>query len=147
MAKIWSNRKMKLHKIDTNTITMAKDGLNSLSELLLGLESVVGQDSSKLVVDAEGTLRIQGTSSSTIINGNLGIGVSNIPNDLSLETERPVKFQGKKFEVGNKIPTIGFYNKGDVVWDDDPKPNGTLGWICIRTGTPGEWRPFGNIGA
>ncbi len=138
---------MKLHKIDTNTITMAKDGLNSLSELLLGLESVVGQDSSKLVVDAEGTLRIQGTSSSTIINGNLGIGVSNIPNDLSLETERPVKFQGKKFEVGNKIPTIGFYNKGDVVWDDDPKPNGTLGWICIRTGTPGEWRPFGNIGA
>ena len=138
---------MKLHKIDTNTITMAKDGLNSLSELLLGLESVDGQDSSKLVVDAEGTLRIQGTSSSTIINGNLGIGVSNIPNDLSLETERPVKFQGKKFEVGNKIPTIGFYNKGDVVWDDDPKPNGTLGWICIRTGTPGEWRPFGNIGA
>ena len=137
---------MKLHKIDTNTITMAKEGLNSLSELLLGLGNIVGQTDSKLVVDAEGTLRIQGDKS-TIIKGNLGIGVSNVPDDLSLETERPVKFQGKKFEVGNKIPTIGLYNKGDIVWDDDPKPNGILGWICIRTGTPGEWRTFGTIGA
>ncbi|HAP31248.1 MAG TPA: hypothetical protein DCR01_04700 [Flavobacteriales bacterium] len=137
---------MKLHKIDTNTITMAKEGLNSLSELLLGLGNVVGQEDSKLVVDAKGVLRIQGDTS-TIIKGNLGIGVSNIPDDLSLETERPVKFQGKKFEVGNKIPTIGLYNKGDIVWDDDPKPNGILGWICIRTGTPGEWRTFGTIGA
>jgi hypothetical protein len=137
---------MKLHKIDTNTITMAKEGLNSLSELLLGLGNVVGQEDSKFVVDAKGVLRIQGNTS-TIIKGNLGIGVSNIPDDLSLETERPVKFQGKKFEVGNKIPTIGLYNKGDIVWDDDPKPNGILGWICIRTGTPGEWRTFGTIGA
>ena len=134
------------NKIDINTITMAKEGLNGLSELLLGLGNVVGQPDSKLVVDATGTLRVQGEAS-TIISGNLGIGVSNIPDDLSLETERPVKFQGKKFEVGNKIPTIGLYNKGDIVWDDDPKPNGTLGWICIRTGTPGEWRTFGSIGA
>ena len=146
MEKIRSNRKMKLHKIDTNTITMAKEGLNSLSELILGLGNVVGQEDSKLVVDAKGVLRIQGDTS-TIIKGNLGIGVSNVPDDLSLETERPVKFQGKKFEVGNKIPTIGLYNKGDIVWDDDPKPNGILGWICIRTGTPGEWRTFGTIGA
>ena len=137
---------MKLHKIDTNTITMAKEGLNSLSELILGLGNVVGEEDSKLVVDAKGVLRIQGDTS-TIIKGNLGIGVSNVPDDLSLETERPVKFQGKKFEVGNKIPTIGLYNKGDIVWDDDPKPNGILGWICIRTGTPGEWRTFGTIGA
>ena len=137
---------MKLHKIDTNTITMAQEGLHSLSELLLGLGNVVGQADSKLVVDAKGVLRVQGDTS-TIIKGNLGIGVSNVPDDLSLETERPVKFQGKKFEVGNKIPTIGLYNKGDIVWDDDPKPNGILGWICIRTGTPGEWRPFGTIGA
>ena len=146
MEKIRSNRKMKLHKIDTNTITMAKEGLNSLSELILGLGNVVGQEDSKLVVDAKGVLRIQGDTS-TIIKGNLGIGGSNVPDDLSLETERPVKFQGKKFEVGNKIPTIGLYNKGDIVWDDDPKPNGILGWICIRTGTPGEWRTFGTIGA
>jgi len=136
----------KLNKVDTSTIVEAKEGLDSLSELLLGLGTVVGNASSKLVVEADGTLKIQGETS-TIVKGNLGIGVSNVPNELSLETERPVKFQGKKFEVGNKIPTIGLYTKGDIVWDDDPKPNGTLGWICIRTGTPGEWRSFGNIGA
>ena len=98
----------KLHKLDIDTISSAKEGLNSLSEMLLNLGNIVGQNDSKLLVDAKGNLHVKGDTS-TIINGNLGIGVSNIPNDLSLETERPVKFQGKKFEVGNKIPTIGLY--------------------------------------
>ena len=103
----------------------------------------MGGADSKLSVAAEGKISL---SSKTIIHGNLGIGVSNVPDDLSIETELPVKFQGKRFEVNDKIPTIGLYNKGDIVWSDDPKPNGNVGWICIRTGTPGEWRPFGNIG-
>ena len=136
----------RLHSIDNNAIVEIQDGLNNLSELLLNLGRIVGDDSSKLAVDASGALKIQGDSS-TLIQGNIGIGVSNVPNDLSIETDRAVKFQGKKFEVGNKIPTIGLYNKGDIIWDDDPKPNGTIGWICIRTGTPGEWRSFGIIGA
>ena len=48
-------------------------------------------------------------------------------------------------EVGNGIPTIGLYNQGDIVWHDAPSPGGNLGWICVRTGTPGEWRSFGAI--
>ena len=148
MEKIWSDREImkKLHDIKINEFVEIKDGLNSLSELLISLGNVVGDTSSKLVVEPNGQLTIQGDST-TIVKGNMGIGVSNVPNDLSLETDRPVKFQGKKFEVGNSVPTIGLYNKGDIVWDDDPKPNGTIGWICIRTGTPGEWRSFGIIGA
>ena len=57
----------------------------------------------------------------------------------------PVKFQNKRMEVGDSIPTIGLYNQGDIIWHDAPSPGGNLGWICIRTGTPGEWRSFGTI--
>ena len=135
----------RLHSIDNEAVIHIKDGLNNLSEMLLDLGRVVGEDSSKLVVDPDGTLRVNGQST-TLFTGNIGIGVSNVPNDISIETDKSVKFQGKKFEVGNSIPTIGLYNKGDIVWDDNPKPNGTLGWICVRTGTPGEWRAFGDIG-
>tara|TARA_B100001057_G_scaffold212_1_gene198 strand:- start:2377 stop:2784 length:408 start_codon:yes stop_codon:yes gene_type:complete len=134
---------MKLFNIDKQTIGDIKQGLDNLSNWLLDIETIIGGSDSKLSVDAKGTITL---SSKTIINGNLGIGVSNVPDDLSIQTELPVKFQGKRFEVNNKIPTIGLYNKGDIVWTDDPKPNGNVGWICIRTGSPGEWRPFGNIG-
>ena len=134
---------MKLFNIDNQTVGDIKQGLDNLSNWLLDIETIVGGADSKLSVDAEGKISL---SSKTIIHGNLGIGVSNVPDDLSIETELPVKFQGKRFEVNDKIPTIGLYNKGDIVWDDNPKPNGTLGWICVRTGTPGEWRAFGNIG-
>jgi hypothetical protein len=55
--------------------------------------------------------------------------------------------QGKKFEVGTSTPTSGSYALGDVVWNSSPKPTGYVGWICIREGTPGEWKPFGQISA
>ena len=48
--------------------------------------------------------------------------------------------------MNSDVPRTGLYNKGDIVWNDDPMPNGIVGWICIRTGTPGEWRTFGMIG-
>ena len=90
----------RLHSIDNEAVIHIKDGLNNLSEMLLDLGRVVGEDSSKLVVDPDGTLRVNGQST-TLFTGNIGIGVSNVPNDISIETDKSVKFQGKKFEVGN----------------------------------------------
>ena len=40
----------------------------------------------------------------------------------------------------------GDYKKGDIVWNDSPKETGYVGWVCIRTGNPGIWRGFGQIG-
>ena len=94
--------------------------------------------------DFTGSLKVQGTTD-TVFEGSVGIGVSAVTNGISLETNGPVRFQNKKMEVGNGIPTIGLFNQGDIVWHDAPAPGGNLGWICIRTGTPGEWRSFGTI--
>ena len=55
------------------------------------------------------------------------------------------RIQGKKREVGNGIPDNGSYIKGDIVWNDNPVPSGYVGWICTRSGTPGDWKAFGLI--
>ena len=56
-----------------------------------------------------------------------------------------MRFQGKKQEVSAELPRAGVYQKGDIVWNEDPRPTGYVGWICIRSGTPGEWKQFGQI--
>ena len=44
-----------------------------------------------------------------------------------------------------KVDVQREYKKGDIVWTNDPKPTGFVGWVCIKEGTPGEWKAFGNI--
>lgn len=85
--------------------------------------------------------------SNVTVNGKLGIGVNNVKDDVSLHTAGPIRFDNKKFEVGTGIPQAGHYSKGDIVWNSEPKPTGFIGWVCIREGNPGTWKPFGQIGA
>ena len=146
MEKIWKDRSMTaLVKISAENVLAIREGLNDLGNALLSINKIAGDDSSsRLIIDGGGILKVQGTTD-TIFEGSLGVGVSTVTNGVSIETNGPVKFQNKKMEVGNGIPTIGLYNQGDIIWHDAPSPGGNLGWICNRTGTPGEWRSFGTI--
>ena len=36
--------------------------------------------------------------------------------------------------------------KGDIIWNIQPRMNSYVGWVCIQTGAPGLWSPFGKIG-
>ena len=131
--------------ISTENVQAIRDGLNDLGNALLSINALVGDDSSsRIIIDGGGVLRVQGTTD-TVFDGAVGVGVSSVTAGVALETNGPVRFQNKKQEVGNSIPTIGLYNQGDIVWSDTPTPGGNLGWICVRTGSPGEWRSFGNI--
>lgn len=38
-------------------------------------------------------------------------------------------------------PTAGTWNKGDIVYNTNPA-NGTIGWVCTSSGTPGTWQQF-----
>lgn len=42
-------------------------------------------------------------------------------------------------------PRSGSWNQGDMIWNTVPVQNGNLGWVCVKGGTPGEWKPFGDI--
>lgn len=81
------------------------------------------------------------------VKGKLGINVNNFNDDADITTAGPIRMQGKKMQVGTSTPTEGSYRAGDVVWNSNPKPTGYVGWICVREGAPGEWKPFGQISA
>tara|TARA_Y100000593_G_scaffold94032_1_gene191190 strand:- start:5800 stop:7650 length:1851 start_codon:yes stop_codon:yes gene_type:complete len=44
-------------------------------------------------------------------------------------------------------PSTGTWRRGDIVWDADPTASGKVGFVCVSTGTPGTWKPFGAIDA
>lgn len=108
---------------------------------------IVTDNTTRLTVTGNGNIVIGDENSKTKVNGKLGVNVNNMASDVDLEVRGSIKFDNKKFSAGESIPTSGSYRKGDIVWSDDPKPTGYIGWVCIKDGTPGEWKPFGNISA
>ena len=109
---------------------------------------VITDDTSRIVVSANGKVNFgnKDTSDAKVsIHGKLGVGVNQVSDDVSLSVAGPIKFENKKFQTGSGTPVEGQYRKGDIVWNEDPKPTGYVGWVCTREGTPGEWKPFGQI--
>ena len=82
---------------------------------------------------------------SVSVYGKLVVGSASPAPDVDLTVNGTVSFSNKKFQVSDSIPTTGNYNKGDVVWNTEPKPNDYIGWVCVVPGTPGVWLPFGSI--
>lgn len=52
---------------------------------------------------------------------------------------------------GTEPPKASVWKKGDGIHNTDPDPaapaKAWAGWICIEAGEPGQWAPFGPIGA
>lgn len=79
------------------------------------------------------------------IHGRLGVGVNNPDPSLGLAVAGNMMFANKTFSTGDNAPTTGQHQKGDICWNSDPKTSSYIGWVCIVSGTPGEWKPFGLI--
>ena len=104
----------------------------------------------KIITDNKCRIHIEDTGAITLNNkvsvqGKMGINVTNFSEDADLTIAGPLKVQGKKMQVGKGSPVEGSFRLGDIVWNNDPKPTGYVGWICIREGSPGDWKPFGQI--
>lgn len=82
-------------------------------------------------------------SANVNVAGRLGIGARN-PQE-SLHVVGNIKFAERTFASGDGIPTEGRWDTGSVIWNDKPEINLPVGWVCIKGGSPGSWRPFGQI--
>lgn len=87
----------------------------------------------------------QNTKRPVKVFGPLTVGINNPDPDVSLAVSGNISFADKKFITGTGAPTSGAYNRGDICWNSEPTPNSYIGWVCLVTGTPGEWLPFGAI--
>lgn len=130
-------------KVDTkdNGSIIGTHGYNSLS--------LVTDNTQRLTVEAGGNITLGNKNSPPVqvnVHGRISIGVSNPDQNVDLHVNGPVRFNNKLQTHGTSIPSSGSYNKGDIVWNTEPRTGQPIGWVCIVTGTPGEWRPFGIIG-
>ena len=110
----------------------------------LGSLEIITDDTPRISIESSGTITLH---KKVVIEDKLGVGVKNFTTDADITTAGPVRFQNKKFEVGTEEPTAGTYVKGDIVWNAAPTSSGYVGWVCIKGGTPGVWKLFGQISA
>lgn len=105
--------------------------------------SLVTDDTPRITIANTGKVTVY---NDTVFSTAVSIGVKNPLKDVDFTVKGAVRFADKKQETGDGPPQNGSYKKGDIVWNTYPKPTDYIGWVCIREGSPGEWKPFGQIG-
>jgi hypothetical protein len=80
------------------------------------------------------------------VHGKLSVRVSTPDPEVDLHVNGAVRFNNRLQKYDHTYPTNGSYNEGDIVWNIQPRMNSYVGWVCIQTGSPGLWSPFGKIG-
>lgn len=109
---------------------------------------IVTDNTTRLTVRANGKVEFGNSESNTArvsVFGKLGVGVNNVSDSVSLSTASGIEIAGTKIMTGSAIPSTGTFRQGDIVYNTNAVTTGYVGWICVREGTPGEWRPFGLI--
>ncbi|RKN66027.1 right-handed parallel beta-helix repeat-containing protein [Paenibacillus ginsengarvi] len=54
--------------------------------------------------------------------------------------------KGVSVSWANSVPTSGSWIQGSVVYKTAASSAECMGWICVASGSPGNWEPFGIVG-
>jgi hypothetical protein len=143
-----------LNVADTLTIFKNKVGVNVIEPIgPFGVAS----NGIEVSIDAKGDTGYVGTVNSD----PFAIGSSGDPtlyispdNKVGIKIKKPkadldvagyIRYQGQTQQYLNSIPNAGTWAQGDIVWNSQPGRGSVLGWVCIKQGSPGTWRPFVSI--
>jgi hypothetical protein len=53
--------------------------------------------------------------------------------------------EGRRISYDAAQPSRGDWRQGDIVYNAIPAAGGRVGWVCVGSGSPGTWKPFGAI--
>jgi hypothetical protein len=117
----------------------------------------VAKEGIEISVNVKGDTGFVGTVDSTPFS----IGVSNEPtlyvshdNKIGIKVKKPkadldvagyIRYQGQTQQYLEHSPANGTWSQGDIVWNTQPQKGSVLGWVCVKAGAPGTWRPFVSI--
>lgn len=73
------------------------------------------------------------------------IGIKIRKPKADLDVAGYIRYQGQTHQYDKTIPTAGTWSQGDIVWNSEPQRGSVLGWVCVKPGAPGTWRPFVSI--
>jgi hypothetical protein len=105
-------------------------------------------NTTRLKISAGGNIDLGNTNNPPIqasVHGKLSIGVNNPDPNVDLHVRGGIKFANRTHIVDSHPPQGGSWNKGDVVWNENPEQRKYIGWVCTKSGNPGIWNTFGEI--
>ena len=111
---------------------------------------IITDNTTRITVKANGKVEFgrSGRNDARVsVFGKLGVGVNNVADDVSLATANGIEIAGTKIMTGTDIPDNGTFRQGDIIYNTNAVATSYVGWVCVREGTPGEWKTFGQIAA
>jgi len=110
---------------------------------------IITDNTARISVGAGGNIQLGNPKLAPVqvsVHGKLSVRVATPDPEVDLHVNGSIKFNNRLQKYDRTYPTTGFYNEGDIVWNNQPKMNSYVGWVCIQAGDPGLWAPFGKIG-
>jgi hypothetical protein len=110
---------------------------------------IITDNAARITVSSGGNIQLGNPKLPPVqvsVHGKLSVRVSTPDPEVDLHVAGAVKFGNRLQRVDISYPTAGSYNQGDIVWNSEPTLNRYVGWVCIQSGAPGLWEPFGKIG-
>lgn len=109
---------------------------------------IVTDNTPRITVEAGGNIQLGNRNRSPIqvsVHGSMGIDVNNADTRAKLHVNGAIKFNNSLHLKSSEPPKGGAFNQGDIVWNEKPQQKKYIGWVCIQSGSPGIWSPFGEI--
>lgn len=109
---------------------------------------ILTDNTTRITVKANGDIDLGNKNFGPVnvgIHGILGINVNSPDSRAHLHVSGPLKFNDTLHLKGTEPPQSGTFNQGDIVWNSFPESKKHVGWVCVKSGNPGVWSPFGEI--
>jgi hypothetical protein len=109
---------------------------------------LITDNTTRLSISATGDIKLGNSNTRPIhveVHGTMGVNVKTIDSRATLHVGGALKFNDTLHLNGTSAPVDGIYKTGDIVWNTNPRQRAYIGWVCIQSGNPGIWAPFGEI--
>lgn len=111
---------------------------------------LVTDNTPRISIEANGNITLGNRTHGPVkvqVVGKMSVNVKTADPRVDLHVAGPIKFHDRIHQYLDDLPDAGTWNRGDVVWNTAPDAGKSVGWVCVRAGTPGTWLPFGTINA
>ena len=124
------------------TLKLNADSINASDSI-----RVYVKDTQELAITDTGITIGNKNNTARTINtyGKLAVNITHPDPDAAFSVDGPVVMNGKKFVTADSMPTTGEWSVGDIAWNSTPQTSSYIGWVCVTSGNPGIWKPFGQI--
>lgn len=109
---------------------------------------IITDNTARITVSTSGNIKLGNFNRPPVnvtVNGKLGVNVEVPDPAVDLHVKGAARINNKLHLSAGGPPSAGSYGVGDIVWNNQPRQRGHIGWVCTQAGNPGIWNPFGEI--